>query len=97
MNGYAPDEEICPMYDVARRFIETEFLRLGVESEPPGPWADNWSRQFTLESAMALYNHTYALLGVRGDLTRRIYHVSHFTTITEQAYDRLAAAADRQA
>ena len=74
-------------FGAARRFLETEFARLGADSDPPGPWAKDWRRQFALESAMALYNHVYALLGVPGDLTKRINHVSHFTTATERAYD----------
>ena len=90
MDGCAPDGEVDAMHDSARRFLETEFARLDADFAPPGPWADNWRRQFTLESAMALYNHTYILLGVPGDLTKRINHVSHFTTATERAYDEMA-------
>lgn len=90
MDGYAPDEEVNAMHDSARRFLETELARVDADFAPPGPWADNWRRQFTLESAMALYNHTYILLGVPGDLTKRINHVSHFTTATERAYDEMA-------
>ena len=91
MGGFRPEDEDGPMRDVAQSFIETELARLGVGSDAPGPWAENRSRQFTLESAMTLYNRTYNLLGIQGDATRRIDHVSHFTTITERAYDRLTA------
>lgn len=91
LDGYTPDDEVEPMYEVARRFVETEFSRLGVAMEPPGPWADSWRRQYPIESAMEFYNSTYSMLNLKNDLTLRIEHVSHFTTLTEQAYDRLAA------
>ena len=90
LDGYAPDEEVEQMYEIARRFVETEFSRLGVGAKPPGPWADNWRRQYPIESAMEFYNSTYAMLGLGNDLTLRISHVSYFTTLTELAYDRLA-------
>ena len=94
MDGYpSPDDDAEAMHESARRFLETEFARLGADSDPPGPWAENWRRQFSLESAMALYNHAYVLLGVPGDLTKRINHVSHFTTATERAYDEMAREA----
>ena len=89
MDGFNPDDEIGPLYAAARSFIEVEFVRLGVALEPPGPWSENWRREVALESAMALYNCTYQLLNIRNDLSQRIDHVSHFTTITEHAYDRL--------
>lgn len=78
------------MLAAARRFLETELARAGADFDPPGPWAKDWRRQFALESAMALYNHVYVLLGVPGDFTKRINHVSHFTTATERAYDEMA-------
>ena len=90
LDGYTPDDEVGPMYEVAKRFVETEFARMEVEIEPPGPWAENWRRQFPIESAMEFYNSTYSMLNLRNDLTLRIEHVSHFTTLTEQAFDRLA-------
>ena len=90
LDGYTPDDEVGPMYEVAKRFVETEFARMEVENEPPGPWAENWRRQFPIESAMEFYNSTYSMLNLRNDLTLRIEHVSHFATLTEQAYDRLA-------
>ena len=90
LGGYTPDE-VEPMYEVARRFVETEFSRLGVVTEPPGPWSDTWRRQYPIESAMEFYNSTYSMLNLGNDLTLRIEHVSHFTTLTEQAYERLAA------
>ena len=91
MDGYDdPDAELDAMHDAARRFLETEFKRLGADFDPPEAWAKDWRRQFTLESAMALYNHFYNLLGVPGDFTKRINHVSHFTTATERAYDGMA-------
>ena len=90
LDGYTPDDEVGLMYEVAKRFVETEFARMEVENEPPGPWAENWRRQFPIESAMEFYNSTYSMLNLRNDLSLRIEHVSHFTTLTEQAYDRLA-------
>ena len=91
MNGVAPDDAtIDAIFAAARRFLETEFARANADFDPPGPWAKDWRRQFTLESAMALYNHVYVLLGVPGDFTKRINHVSHFTTATERAYDDMA-------
>ena len=91
LEGYTPDEEIEPMFEVALQFVETEFSRLGLGSEPPGPWANNWRRQYPIESAMEFYNSTYSMLRLGNDLTMRIEHVSHFSTLTEQAYDRIAA------
>ncbi len=91
LEGYNPNDEIDLMYEVAQRFVETEFARLEVDSEPPGPWADSWHRQYPIESAMEFYNSTYSMLHLGNDLTLRVSHVSHFTTLTEQAYDRLAA------
>ena len=97
LDGYEPDSQVGRLHDVARRFVETEFIRLGIATQPPGPWASNWDRLVALESAMEFYNQTYDLLGLRNDITQRINHVSHFTTITERAYDRLVsnAPADR--
>ena len=91
LEGYNPNDEIDLMYEVAQRFVETEFARLEVDAEPPGPWADSWHRQYPIESAMEFYNSTYSMLHLGNDLTLRVSHVSHFTTLTEQAYDRLAA------
>ena len=90
MDGYAPDDDTDAMLGSARRFLETEFPRAGADFAPPAEWAKDWRRHFALESAMALYNHAYALLGVPGDFTKRINHVSHFTTATERAYDEMA-------
>ena len=91
LDGYTPDDEVEPMFEVARRFVETEFARMEVQVEPPGPWSENWGRQYPIESAMEFYNSTYSMLNLTNDLTLRIEHVSHFTTLTEQAYDRLAS------
>ncbi len=91
LEGYATDAEIEPMYELARRFVETEFARMEVETDPPGPWAENWRRHYPIESAMEFYNSTYSMLNLGNNLTLRIEHVSHFTTLTEEAYDRLAA------
>ena len=91
LEGYTPDDEIEPMYEVARRFVEAEFARMEVETDPPGPWAEQWRRQYPIESAMEFYNSTYSMLNLSNNLTLRIEHVSHFATLTEQAYDRLAA------
>ena len=91
LDGYTPDDEVEPMYEAAKRFVETEFARLGVDSKPPGPWADRWQRQYPIESAMEFYNSTYSMLHLGNDLTLRISHVSHFASLTEQAYDRIAA------
>ena len=90
MDDLDPDAEIDAMHAAARRFLKTELARAGADFAPPEPWAKDWRRQFTLESAMALYNRIYMLLGIPGDLTKRINHVSHFTTATERAYDRMA-------
>ena len=90
-DGYDPANDAGRMYDLSRRFVAAELQRLGAGAGPPGSWADDWERQFPLESAMAMYNSVYNLLGLRGDLTVRIEHVSHFTTITERAYDQLTA------
>ena len=90
LDGCDPERETDAMRDAARRFLETEFARIGADFDPPGPWAKDWRRQFALESAMALYNHAYNLLGVPGDFAKRVNHVSHFTTATERAYDEMA-------
>ncbi len=89
LRGYNPDEEIGRMYDTSLKFVSAELQRLGAGSGPPRSWADDWERLFPLESAMAMYNSVYNMLGLRGDLTARIQHVSHFATITERAYERL--------
>ena len=91
LEGYTPEDEVEPMFEAAQRFVETEFARMEVETGPPGPWAENWRRQYPIESAMEFYNSTYSMLNLPNDLTLRIEHVSHFTTLTEQAYDRLSA------
>lgn len=95
IEGYDPADDMDALYDIARAFVVSEFSRMDIASEPPGAWAENWRQQFTLESAMALYNHTYILLGIRGDLTRRIEHVSRFTTATEREFDRMKRAIGR--
>ena len=79
------------MHETARRFLEIEFSKLRPGAEPPGPWSDDWRAHFPLESAMALYNSVYALLGMRNDPAKRIAHVSHFTTLTERSRDRLSS------
>ena len=88
--GYSPDESTDPMYGAAMRFVQTEFARLGIEMRPP-LWAEDWRRHYPLESAMAFYNATYDLLRLDSDLTKRITHVSHFATLTEQGFERLAS------
>ena len=92
MDGYSPEDSTQPMYDAATRFVETEFARLGIEMPPP-LWADNWRRHYPLESAMAFYNCAYDLLHLDNDLTKRIEHVSHFATLTEQGFERLTEKA----
>ncbi len=89
LEGYDPSEDAVPLHDLSRSFVTAELARLGKGVGPPASWADDWDRQFPLESAMSMYNSIYNLLGLSGDLTIRIQHVSHFTTITEKAYDRL--------
>ena len=89
LEGYNPSDDAGPMHDLSRSFVTAELTRLGKGVGPPASWADDWDRQFPLESAMSMYNSVYNLLGLSGDLTIRIQHVSHFTTITEKAYDRL--------
>ena len=89
LEGYDPSEDAAPLHDLSRSFVTAELARLGKGVGPPASWADDWDRQFPLESAMSMYNSIYNLLGLSGDLTIRIQHVSHFTTITEKAYDRL--------
>ena len=91
LEGYDPAADAGPMHDLSREFITAELSKMGKGVGPPASWADDWERQFPLESAMAMYNSVYNLLGLSGDLTIRIQHVSHFTTITEKAYDRLRA------
>lgn len=89
LEGYDSGEDAGRMYDLSRRFATVELNKLGRGIGPPASWADDWERQFPLEAAMSMYNSVYNLLGLGGDLTVRIQHVSHFTTITEKAYDRL--------
>lgn len=90
LDGYSPEESTDPMYEAATRFVETEFVRLGIEIPPP-LWAEDWRRHYPLESAMAFYNCAYDLLHLDNDLTKRIAHVSHFATLTERGFERLAA------
>ncbi len=89
LEGYDSASDAGGMYDLSRKFVTSELGKLGRLSGPPASWADDWERQFPLESAMSMYNSVYNLLGLAGDLTIRVRHVSHFTTITEKAYDRL--------
>ena len=89
LEGYDPDDDAGHIYELSVRFITAELQKLGRGSGLPVSWANDWERQFPLESAMSMYNSVYNLLGLSGDLTVRIQHVSHFTTITENAYDRL--------
>ena len=89
LDGYDSARDSGRMYELSRRFVTVELGKLGKGAGPPASWADDWERQFPLESAMSMYNSVYNLLGLSGDLTIRIQHVSHFTTITENAYDRL--------
>ena len=89
--GYEPEREIWRMFESAENFVKSEWARLAFAGPPPGPWSANWNRQFPLESAMEFYNATYDLLGLTNNLTQRISHVSYFTSLTEQAYDRLIA------
>lgn len=89
LEGYDPSEDAVRMRDLSKSFVTAELARLGKGVGPPASWADDWDRLFPLESAMSMYNSVYNLLGLSGDLTIRIQHVSHFTTITEKAYDRL--------
>ena len=91
LEGYDPAADAGPMHDLSREFVTAELRRMGRGGGPPASWADDWERQFPLESAMAMYNSVYNMLGLSGDLTVRIQHVSHFATVTEKAYDRLAA------
>ncbi len=92
LDGFEPEDEIDFMSHEARHLVEREFRKFGSAAEPPAEWSDKWRAQFALESALDMYDHFYALLGLRRDLTKRIEHVSHFTTITERAWDRMAAS-----
>lgn len=89
LEGYDSSDDADRMHDLSRRFVTVELHKMGRGLGPPTSWADDWERQFPLESAMSMYNSVYNLLGLSGDLTIRIQHVSHFTTITEKAYDCL--------
>lgn len=90
LSGYDPANDAGRMHDISLIFVTVELEKMGRSSGPPSSWADEWERQFPVESAMSMYNSIYNLLGLSGDLTVRIQHVSHFTTITEKAYDRLS-------
>ncbi len=90
LDGYDPANDSGRMHDISLIFVTAELQKMGRNSGPPASWADDWERQFPLESAMSMYNSVYNLLGLSGDLTARVQHVSHFTTITEKAYDRLS-------
>ena len=89
LEGYDPSEEVGAMSELARRFAVEEFERLGMGTDPPGAWSEDWERQVGLEAAMGFYDSIYALLGLHNDPIARIERVSHFTTLTERAHDRL--------
>ena len=89
LEGYDAAEEVGATSELARRFAVEEFERLGMGAEPPGPWHEDWERQVGLEAAMGFYDSLYALLGLHNDPMARIERVSHFTTLTERAYDRM--------
>ena len=91
LDGYTPDEDLPIFSDAAHSFLQREFSRLPTPVPLPGPWDERWLRQYTLESALGIYNQVYQLLGLNNDLNRRISHVSGFTTASETAYDRLAS------
>jgi len=91
LDGYTPDEDLPIFSDAAHSFLQREFSGLPTPVPLPGPWDERWLRQYTLESALGIYNQVYQLLGLNNDLNRRISHVSRFTTASETAYDRLAS------
>ena len=90
--GYFPSEELPIFSDAAHSFLQREFRNLPGSVPLPEPWDEQWLRKHTLESALEIYNLVYDRLGLDNDLSRRIGRVSHFTTATETAYDRLAGS-----
>ena len=43
LDGYAPDEEMPTLHDLARSFLEREYTKISTLAEPPGPWDDRWT------------------------------------------------------
>ena len=71
----------------ATDFARSHAKRISTGIEAPRSWDERWNHQFTLESAMSIYNGVYEMLGLFNDLTKRINRVSEFTAATERGFD----------
>ena len=79
--------DFAALEGAATDFVRNHARRISTGIEAPRPWDERWSHQFTLESAMSIYNGVFEMLGLFNDLTKRINHVSEFTTATECGFD----------
>ena len=87
VGGRKMPDHLPALENAASDFAHRQAAKTSTGLEAPQPWEDRWDRQFTLESAMGIYNGLYEMLGLFNDLTKRIDHVSNFTTATEQSFD----------
>ena len=71
----------------ATDFARSHAKRISTGIEAPRLWDERWNHQFTLESAMSIYNGVYEMLGLFNDFTKRINRVSEFTAATERGFD----------
>ena len=87
VGGRQTPDDIPALENATSDFAKRQAENISTGLDTPQPWDERWNRQFTLESAMSIYNGLYELLGLFNDLNKRINHVSNFTTATEQSFD----------
>ncbi len=87
VGGRKTPDDFAALEGAATDFVRSHARRTSTGIEAPRPWDERWNHQFTLESAMGIYNGVYEMLGLFNDLTKRVNHVSEFTTATERGFD----------
>ena len=87
MGGCKTLDDFAALEGDATDFARSHAKRISTGIEAPRPWDERWNHQFTLESAMSIYNGVYEMLGLFNDLTKRINRVSEFTAATERGFD----------
>jgi len=87
VGGRKTPNDLPALEGAASDFVMRQAENTSTVPEAPRPWEERWDRQFTLESAMSIYNGVYEMTGLFNDLTKRINYVSGFTTTTEQSFD----------
>ena len=87
VGGRKTPDDFAALEGAATDFVRSHAKRISTEIEAPRPWDERWNHQFTLESAMGIYNGVYEMLGLFNDFTKRINRVSEFTAATERGFD----------